>query len=143
MDHKQNLLDQEAEALAELRRVAPGLIQRYLEIRAGIEGIERAQAGDEYAGFKKPLPAIEHYLNKHERAAPKRTIAKEIADGGYTLDETLDQQARRKRVYDALNFYSGPDGPGTHVIRNGRFGRRDWPDSKFEQEGDDPVTEGL
>lgn len=131
------LEERKAEYLAELRRREPELIAKFLKVAAAIEAFNATEgetaAIDDYSHIFKPLDAIESYLDKTGRPAPRETIAKSLEDGGWG-------KGRVKRPYwnllSILEYHLGPKFKSERSFKeiNGLVGRIEWPDEEFTPE---------
>jgi hypothetical protein len=127
------LEDRKAAVLAELRREVPDLINEYLKLDAAISAMKETadgiagSVGDEYYGFRRPIDAIEAYLDHIGRPATRKEIATSLANGGFARGQV-------QRPY--WNVMSGLE---YHVKNNrlkevgGLVGKSEWPAKMFKE----------
>lgn len=125
------LADREAALITELRRDKPDVFNEYLKIRAAIEAMDAtAETGvDEYYGFRKPLDAIEAYLDKKGKPAPRRTIAKVLEEGGFARGQV---QRPFWNVLSAIDYHLEQAKSEKRFVEiNGLIGKAEWPEEMF------------
>lgn len=127
------LEDRRTAVLAELRRLAPELINEFLKLNAAIAAMDETAETvvDEYYGFRKPLDAIGAYLDKKGKPAPRRTIAKVLEEGGFARGQV---QRPFWNVLSAIDYHleQSKSEKKRFVEINGLLGKVEWPEEMFK-----------
>jgi hypothetical protein len=139
------LEERRSRTLAELRRKVPELIKEYLRLTAAIDAMDSADETKEsaYAEIYKPLDAVDAYLESTGKPAPRETIARALADGGWGA-------GRKSRPYwNLLSMMKYHLGTGDKSLKseprlkeiNKLVGKVEWPDEMFRVNGSSPETQ--
>jgi hypothetical protein len=121
--------DRKAPDQSHYRKAAEDLVQELQTTEKAIFAVT-PQPSREYAGFKRAIEGILHYLDKIGRAVTEEEIVRELCDGGFRGGVPGTSLVIEK----SIRSYLFGTGRATALIKKvgGLIGKGDWPDSKFE-----------
>jgi hypothetical protein len=130
-ESRSSLESKAAAALLELRIAAPELVTELLQLEAAIAAMDAVakSIANEYNGFRKPLDAIEAFLDKRGKPTPRRTIAKMLEQGGFARDQV---QHPFWNVLSVIEYHLTRSKSAKRLVEiNGLIGKIDWPEDMF------------
>jgi hypothetical protein len=130
-ESRSSLESKAAAALLELRIAAPELVAELLQLEAAIAAMDAVAKSitNEYSGFRKPLDAIEAFLDKRGKPTPRRTIAKMLEQGGFARGQV---QHPFWNVLSVIEYHLARSKSAKRLVEiNGLIGKMEWPEDMF------------